>query len=142
MTRKSFRTATSKETVEFDIDGEVFHCHKQISAGVLLQFADMSSDTEDGSGREAIHAIQTFFNAAIVAEDRDRFNALLSDPDRFIDINLLLEIANWLGEQFTARPTGAPSALTSSETDSGAGSTAGALPVGTTFSRKETPAEV
>jgi hypothetical protein len=143
--RKSFRTSTAVDTVEFDIDGEVFHANRQMSAGILLQFADMTG-AEEGEemsltdGRQAVKAVRAFFDAAIVKEDRERFNTLLSDPDRSIDINMLLEIASWLGEQFTARPTGQPSSSTSKAKGNGDASTDGALPVGTTFSRKEMPA--
>lgn len=141
MARKSFRTSTAATSVEFDIDDEVFRANSQISAGVLMKFADLVIDDEDDEsrGQLALHAIREFFTAALVKEDRRRFFDLLEDPDRTVDVNLLVDIANWLGEQYTARPTGTPSSSTSSETASGVDSTDGALPVGTTFSRKETP---
>ena len=144
MARKSFRTASRTETIEFDVDGEVFHCHAQIAAGVLMKFADATSGDTDTptNGAMMIAMVREFFSAALIKDDRARFFGLLEDPDRFVDLGTLIDIATWLGTEYTARPTGSPSAPTSRETGSGDSSTDGALPTGTTFTRKETPAEV
>jgi hypothetical protein len=141
MTRKSFRTSTGAANVEFDVDGEVFHCRNEIGAGILMKFADMSLDDPDDAtrGHQALAGIRQFFTAALVPVDRQRFFDLLEDPDRPVDINTLIDIATWLGSEYTARPTGTPSSTTSSATGNGDASTAGPVPGGTTFSRKETP---
>lgn len=141
MTRKSFRTSSGGAIIDFDIDGEVFHCHAQMAAGVLMKFADFTSSEggdDDISGPQIIGAVRDFFKAALVQADRQRFFDLLEDPERYVDLTTLIDIATWLGQQYTARPTGAPSVSTSRETESGDSLTDGALPMGTTFTRKET----
>jgi hypothetical protein len=146
MARKSFHTSTATKPIEFDIDGEVFHCNGEMAAGVLMRFADMAIGDEDEDdpqrGRAALAVVRDFFKAALTTKDRKRFFDLLEDPDRNVNINMLISIANWLGQEYTARPTGTPSSASSSETDSGVDSTDGVVPGVTTFSRKETPAAV
>ena len=139
MPRKSFRTSSRTEVIEFDIDGEVFHCHAQMAAGIMMNFADLTSGDADSpvTGQKMIGAVRDFFRSALVDKDRERFFDLLNAPDRYVDLATLIEIATWLGQEYTSRPTGSPSASTSRETESGDGSTDGALPMGTTFTRKD-----
>lgn len=139
MTRKSFRTSSGTNIIDFDIDGEVFRCHATMGAGIMMNFADLTSGDVDNpvSGQKMITAVRDFFRSALIDEDRDRFFELLNAPDRYVDLGTLIEIATWLGQEYTARPTGSPSASTSRETESGGSSTAGVQSGVTTYTRKD-----
>lgn len=50
-------------------------------------------------------AIPAFFEAVVQPEDHQRFNAFVRDPKNGIDIETLVEIATYLIEEYTARPT-------------------------------------
>jgi hypothetical protein len=145
---KTFSTSQATEKIEFKIDDDLFHCRPSIPAGVIMRFGAMtaSADAEDAAdgnqGANAISAIREFFDAAITETDHAKFYALLDGKDRFVDLSLLIEIATWLADKYSARPTGLPSSTSSPGKTTGPDSTDGPLPGGTTYSRKETPVAV
>jgi hypothetical protein len=138
MVRKSFHTSQAGELIEFEVDDEVFHSRPKIPAGILMRFATAGKDSE---GENIILVVRDFFKAALIKGDRERFFALLDDPDRFIDIELLVEIASYLAEKVSGRPTGQPSSSTSLETKPGGNSMDGHGSEVTTYSRTLTLAE-
>lgn len=89
----------------FDIDGRDFVCVSRMSGAAALEFAASGDD-----GQRAADAILRFLRNAVCAEQRAAFNALLDDPDVGIPIETLNEIAEFLVEAYTARPTVPPSA--------------------------------
>lgn len=50
-------------------------------------------------------AIPSFFSAVVQEKDHDRFNTFVRDPKNGIDLETLIEIATYLIEEYTARPT-------------------------------------
>lgn len=59
----------------------------------------------------------SFISLTLVAEDRERFQALVEDPDSLLSPFQVAEVAKWLIEETMGRPTVPPA---SSENGSGA----------------------
>lgn len=138
--RKVFTVPEQGENLEFEVAGQVFRCHGRIASGVLLSLGEVVSggDPEAGEGvdvAEMVKALRNFFDAAIIAEDRDKWHALLDDPEIAVPFQTLSDIAGWLaGEYAGDRPTGPPSPPTAPSGSSGGDSTATATPEGSTSS--------
>lgn len=112
MARRSFTVPAPTDTVEFDLEGQTFRCRPRVAAGILMRFAEIIGADEDEdsvSAQDIIRMMREFFEAAVVRDDFERFWALIEDPDTAIPVEMLADIANWLAEQYTQRPTGAPS---------------------------------
>ena len=141
--RKSFRSATTKEPVEFETsEGDEFTARPKMAAGPLLQFAEITTRQDDEgnsnlSMTEMVEAIKGFFRHALPGEEWFRFEAMLDDEEKGINVQELMEIAGWLAGIYTGRPTGEGSPSTSSTKADGTGSTDGASPEASTFSRPE-----
>lgn len=140
MVRKSFKAAVRDSALEFETsEGDVFQARPKMSAGIILRFTEVISADDDGNVQlsQIVKGMKEFFRGALEAEDYERFNRMLDDPDKGISLDELMDIAGWLAGVYTARPTGTVSPDGSPTSPTGTGSTDGALPVGTTFSRKE-----
>lgn len=153
MTVKSFqsRKRAPEDYLDFEVNGHAFKAKPSIPVGFLMEFSEAfgkindkpeNEEQEIQSGVQAIAAVRQLFHNALIAEDRDRFFALLNDPDEEVDIEVLMDISEWLGEQYTARPTGGASSQGSQKKASGGGSTAGAQLGASTFSRPDKPEEM
>jgi len=121
MAGKTFRRSAEVAPVFFQVeldDGKLlrFDCRRSVPGGVALAFADAGGLDEDASesqrGSAAIRATKALFEAAIVPDQQAKFWAMVNgqDPDGLIDLPTMSEIAYWLGEAYTARPTGPSSA--------------------------------
>lgn len=93
------------EPLDFTLNGETYNCKPAIQGGTLLAFV---ADADSDQGGKAASALYGFFEKALVPEDYTRFSAMLEDSDVIVDLNLLGEIAGWLVEEYTARPTSEP----------------------------------
>lgn len=93
------------EPLDFALNGENFTCQPAIQGSTLLEFV-AEADSQDGG--KAASALYGFFKKAIVPEDYVRFEAMLKSEDTIVDLNLLGDIAAWLVEEYTARPTSEP----------------------------------
>lgn len=106
----------AKEPVEFDLEGarfsnnepwsEHFACVEVAPPAVLDDL--VSSSTIDERGNRIYHtpSLIAFMNGVLVDQDLPRFNALMRDKDRAIDIQTLGEIVVWISEEIVGRPTG------------------------------------
>lgn len=102
---KSFtggKSISDFEPVSFDLRGQTFRCNPAVQGAVLLEFV-ARADSE--SGGEAAGALYGLFEDAMPAEEYARFQALLNDPAVIIEMDTIAEIASWLVEEYTARPT-------------------------------------
>jgi hypothetical protein len=93
------------DPLNFSLNGENFECRAAIQGSVLLGFV---ADADSPEGGKAAQALYGFFEKALEPDDYIRFDALLKDPKRIVDLNLLGEIAGWLVEEYTSRPTSEP----------------------------------
>jgi hypothetical protein len=148
MAGKTFRRSAEVAPVFFQVeldDGKLlrFDCRRSVPGGVALAFADAGGLDEDASesqrGSAAIRATKALFEAAIVPDQQAKFWAMVNgqDPDGLIDLPTMSEIAYWLGEAYTERPTGQSSADGSPGTNGGSHSTDGAAPEASTYSRSQ-----
>jgi hypothetical protein len=53
-------------------------------------------------------AVIEFIRMACIPESALRFQALVDDPDRLVDVQPLGEVFIWLSEEILARPTAPP----------------------------------
>lgn len=92
------------EPIPFEVNGELFHAHPRISGWVLLDIAGAIND-ESSSGSGRADAFRRLISQALLPDSIDRFIKVVSDPATGPDVNGLVEIATWLIDQYTGRPT-------------------------------------
>ena len=90
------------EPLGFALNGEDFGCRPAMAGAALLDFVRRA---DSDSGGAAADAVIQFLEDALDGGDRDRFVALIRDPEVIVEVETLAEIAGWLIEQYTARPT-------------------------------------
>jgi hypothetical protein len=120
------------EPISFALLGETFNC-KPILPGATLVEIISAIDGSTGSGGDAVTET---FRAALTPADVDRFYALLKDEDYVVSLQTLVDILQWLVEQYGQRPT-----LRSGSSSDGA-STTGPGSEGGTSSTQVTPLPV
>lgn len=101
------------EAISFKIHGEEFVCRPAMQGKVLLDLVARSADDQNPGAAAAV--ISDFFKTVLVEESYERFNALATDPDRIVDVEMLGEIVGWLVEQYSDRPTSRPEVLPSGQ---------------------------
>ena len=103
--RKSFKGGKSIdefEPVEFDLNDQTFRCKPALQGAVLLEFV---SKADSDSGGQAAGAMYGFFQDCMEEAEYERFREYLNRDDLIIDMSTIGEIASWLVEEYTARPT-------------------------------------
>lgn len=95
----------TKEPIVFKVYDEEFTCRPSLPGRTLLRLVSTGS-SEDPS--EIAETIETFFEVCLVEESKERFNALLEDPDKVVPVDTLADIAAWLVEEYSGRPTEGP----------------------------------
>jgi hypothetical protein len=100
-------TQEDNEPVSFKLYGEDFECYPQVQGKLLLDLVADSSSNDPGK-QSAI--VTKFFEFVLKPESLDRFNALVSDPERIVSVETLAEITAWLVEEYTNRPNQQPEA--------------------------------
>lgn len=121
--RKSFKSGTKIsdfEPVEFELNDQTFTCTPAVQGAVLLEFV-AAADSE--SGGAAAGAIYSFFKDVMTEAEYARFRDYLNNPDLIFDMEAIGEIAGWLVEEYTSRPTKAPVSSSVGELSSGPMST-------------------
>lgn len=120
MARKSFEVdgdPALTQPEEFDIVGstssgerfvETFSTVLELPLGVVDDVA-MSVEISDGKVRYSRTAVLALIRAGITEKDRERWDALLRDPDRIVKLDSLVPVMRWLIELTSGRPTGPPS---------------------------------
>ena len=104
----------------FALNGEEFTCKQAMSGAMLLDFVRRA---DSDSGGMAAEAIIDFLNMAMEEDDATRFDAMIKDPEQIVEVETLGEIAGWLVEQYTTRPTKARSRSASGRSNGGRTST-------------------
>jgi len=141
MAHKSFKRAVNLDPIVFDIPGPdgneiTFHCENEIPGGVVFAFIE---EQDEGKEAGALTAVWDLFDAAIVDDEIELFHSMAKSKvkKQGIPVAILMELATWLTEQYSARPTGPTSVDGQSASPSGSGSTGGALHAVTTYSKPE-----
>lgn len=92
------------EEISFTLVGQEFKCRPILPGGTLIRIIESTEDSSTGVG-----AINAIFNEALDPEDIDRFNAVIEGTDYVVSVDALVEILQWLIEQYSQRPTKRPS---------------------------------
>lgn len=104
---------------EFDLEGvgqitgkewsEHFTCVPTAPSGVLDDLA--SSMGTDGRGNTVWNQVSllAFFRGVLLDDDVVRFQALVHDKDRLVELDLLGEIMLWVADEVVGHPTQRPS---------------------------------
>jgi hypothetical protein len=96
-------------------------------------------EQDEGKDANALTAVWDLFDAAIVDDEIELFHTMAKSKakNQGIPMSILMELATWLTEQYSARPTGPTSVDGQSAKPSGSASTGGALRAVTTYSKPE-----
>jgi hypothetical protein len=111
MTRfKDFGSGTedkNKEPIKFKLYDEEFTCVPEIQGRVVLNLvADGSSGDPSASAR----MITGFFQHVLEDDSYKRFDELLNDKHKVVNVETLSEIVSWLMEEYGNRPNQQPEA--------------------------------
>lgn len=126
MTKRRFRSFSGGrkvvdfEPLEFDLEGESFIAKPAIQGAVLLEFV---AAADSDSGGKSAQALYDFFKSVMEPEEYKRFDEYLKNPDMIFDFQVLGDIAGWLVEEYTARPTEQPRSSDDGPSSSGRTST-------------------
>lgn len=90
--------------LSFKLYDEVFHCRPSLPGKVLLSLVAQSGD--DNSALAS--TIEGFFDICLLEDSKEKFNALLNDPERVVTVETLGDITAWLVEEYSTRPTKGP----------------------------------
>lgn len=88
--------------LSFKLHGETFDCRPAIQGKVMLQ---LIANSDENKPQEAAQMVFDFFNAVLLDESAARFNALVEDKERIVQMETLGQIVSWLVEEYTNRPT-------------------------------------
>jgi hypothetical protein len=97
---------TSTEEISFNLYGETFACRPAVPGKILLDLVAKSSD-EENPGRAA-GVVNDFFKVVLMPDSFEKFDSLVSDPERVVEVDTLADIVSWLVEQYSDRPTKRP----------------------------------
>jgi hypothetical protein len=106
---KDFGTGSvaNVEPISFKLHGEEFECVPQVPGKLLL---DLVAAEGENSNANAAHMVTEFFSRVLVDESWKRFDALLNDKNRIVNVSTLADITTWLIEEYTNRPEEQPEA--------------------------------
>lgn len=103
-TVKSFTSSKEKvvvEPIEFELEGETFEAYGQVPGAVLLEFIAASAEESTGTAG----AILAYLKSSMDKENYKRFDKLIHDPDKTIQLQVLADIVSYLVEERSSRPT-------------------------------------
>jgi hypothetical protein len=92
---RSFSSPTAGEPVRFELNGETYDCVPILPAGIHLDVLN--------SGQAQVAG---FLDGVLTEESAERFARAIRSPDPAVDLGTVTEIAMWLVEVYTGRPTG------------------------------------
>lgn len=107
MTIKDFDAARrerlrERDPLQFVLQGDTYTCVPVVPVGDALDLAD-APDVDAGAA--FMVAICAFVDKILVDDDRPKFAAAIRRRDDPVDPMTLLEIVEWLSEEYVARPT-------------------------------------
>lgn len=117
------------EPVEFELNGVVIHCAKNVSGMTMLQFATVAGNENSEDGAAVAVAIMDLLKKIILPTSWPAFYEVASDPNAGVGIEELGQIVGWLAEAYSERPTQPSSPSSNGPLETGPGSTVTSLPV-------------
>jgi len=101
--RKTFNSRqASTELIELDVNGTVFHALPNLPGAVLLDFV---ASADDDNAAAMVKAMTQLINQSIVPEELEAWQAFVREPANNVTIELIMEVASYLAEEYTGRPT-------------------------------------
>jgi hypothetical protein len=94
-----------KEPVSFALYGEDFQCVSEVQGRVIL---NLVADGASGDPAASSRMISSFFKSVLEDESYERFDALLNDKHKVVNVETLSEIVSWLMEEYGDRPNQQP----------------------------------
>lgn len=91
------------EEISFTLLGETYRCRPILPGSTLVRIIEA---TDGGNG---VAVINDLFREALDPADADRFFEVLEGTEYVVSIETLIEILQWLVEQYSQRPTKRPS---------------------------------
>lgn len=119
-TFKSGKALSDFDPLEFELNDQTFKCKPALQGAVLLEFV-AKADSDDGGA--AAGAMYDFFADVMDELEYKRFRNYLKNPTVIIELDMIAEIAAWLVEEYTARPTEPSSSSDDGPSSSGPTST-------------------
>lgn len=94
----------NREPIAFRLGGQEFTLPATLPAGHIL---DLIEADADGNPVATLVACRRFLAAILASdEDRERLEVVLRSHDDPVDLNDdLIEVVDWIAEQYTGRPT-------------------------------------
>lgn len=102
---KEFTSPTPRtEPIPFKLNDQVFTCKPEAPSSLkMLRDARAIVETQDGG--IAAKVILEFYETVMEPEEYARFSAYCDAPDVVVNLQLLVEIMQWLVGEYSARPT-------------------------------------
>lgn len=101
-TKKVFKIAAAQDPLEFEIDGDSFTAiaPNRLPGNVLISYV------EDVQSGKVYQGHKSFFEKALLPESSLRFNERLDNPANPIPLQQMIEVAEWLTEEYSAFTVG------------------------------------
>lgn len=113
-----------KEAVVFSLADQEFTCVPTMPAGVLIALSNVKSPKEGEEGGENLLVqVQDFIESVMVDADVPRFREVISSKQYTITFDELVDVMNWLIEEYSDRPTQPPSSSEDGQGQTGNGQT-------------------
>lgn len=98
---KIFEIAKSTQPLEFQVGAELYTAYppEELPAYVLIEYSEL---VQAGKIHDAHKA---FFAKTLLPESHTAFNARLTSHENPITLGIMVQVAEWLVEQYAATPT-------------------------------------
>lgn len=98
---KVFEIAKSTQPLEFQVGSDLFTAYppEELPAYVLIEYSEL---VQAGKIHDAHKA---FFSKTLVPESHTIFNQRLNSHDNPITLAVMIQVSEWLVEQYAATPT-------------------------------------
>ncbi len=90
------------EPLSFKIHDEEFFCTPVVQGKFLLELISATGDSEDTTS--SARMVNDFFSHVLFEDSYERFEKLLNDKHRIVQVETLSEIVAWLMQEYTNRP--------------------------------------
>lgn len=120
-------------SMDLEIYGTVFKVRGSMAGVRLIKvMSALDGNADDVDGAAATQTIVKFLSEAFLTEDRDRAMDFLENSDPPVPFTMLVEIIQWLVEEYTGNPTEPQGQSENTSATDGFGSTENASSPGAT----------
>lgn len=100
--KKVFKTAVAQEPLEFEIDGDSFTAiaPNRLPGNVLISYVEDITEGHVYLGHKKL------FEKSLLPESAEKFAARLDSTENPINLQQMIEVAEWLVEEYSAFTVG------------------------------------